>query len=67
VSQKTYHVWFAIIFDTCERILTFLAEMLPMEQAIKRHFTMANQITCAFALPGKTGKRENYILPQMLY
>jgi len=25
------------------------------------------QLTCASALPGKTGKRENCIFPQMLY
>jgi len=28
---------------------------------------MPHQITCASALPGKTGKRENCISPQMLY
>jgi len=28
---------------------------------------MQREITCASALPGKTGKRGNRILPQMLY
>jgi len=28
---------------------------------------MPHQITCASALPGKIGKRENCIFPQMLY
>jgi len=27
---------------------------------------MSHQITCASAVPGKTGKRENCIFPQML-
>jgi len=54
-------------FDACERILIFfLAGMLPIKQAIKRHFTMPHQLTCASALPVKTGKRENCIFPQML-
>ena len=29
--------------------------MLPMKQAIKRRFSMPPQVTCSFALPGKTG------------
>jgi len=28
--------------------------MLPIKQAIKRHFTMPHQLTFASALPGKT-------------
>jgi len=28
---------------------------------------MPYQITCASALPGKTGKSKNYIFPQTLY
>ena len=39
----------------------FLAEMLPMKQAIKRHLTMPPQIICASALPVKMGKHENHI------
>jgi len=35
--------------------------MLPIKQAIKRCFNMPHQITCASALPGKTGKHENHI------
>jgi len=35
--------------------------MLPIKQAIKRRFAMPPQITCASALPGKTGKHENRI------
>jgi len=48
-------------FDTHERILTFLAEILPTKYATKRRFTMPHQITCASALPCKTGKHENHI------
>ena len=48
-------------FDTREHILIFLAEMLPMKQAIKRHFNMPPEVTCTSALPGKTGKHENHI------
>jgi len=33
--------------------------MLPLKYAIKRHFNMPHQITCASALPGSTEKREN--------
>ena len=40
---------------------TFLVEMLPMKQAIKRRFAMPPQITCTSALPGKTRKHENHI------
>ena len=49
-------------FDTCERILIFLAEMLAVKQGIERRFT----ITCA-VLSGKTGKHESCIFTQMLY
>jgi len=42
--------------DTREHILIFLAEMLPMKQAIKRRPTELPHITCASALPGETGK-----------
>ena len=52
-------------FDTCERIFMFFsAEMLSI---IKRCFTMPPQISCASALPGKTGKHVNFIFfTQML-
>jgi len=39
----------------------FLAEMLPIEYAIKRRITMSRQITCASALLGKTENNENRI------
>jgi len=47
----------------CYNFWYMLAEMLPIKQALKRHFTVPHQITCASALPGKTGKRENCIFP----
>ena len=52
-------------FDTHEWILIFLAEMLPIKQATKRRFTVPPQVTCASALPRKTGKRKNYIFTQL--
>ena len=36
--------------------------MLPIKYAIKRCFNMPLQITCASALPGKTGKHESHIV-----
>jgi len=48
-------------FVTHERISIFMAEMLPIKQAIKRRFTMPPHTTCASALSGKTGQRENHI------
>jgi len=54
-------------FKTYERILIFLAEVLLIKKAIKRHITVQPQITCAPALPGKTEKHENRIFTQMLY
>jgi len=47
--------------------LTFLVEMLPIKQAIKRRFTMPNQVTCASALPGQRGNAKIAFSPQMLY
>jgi len=61
VSQKNVPPLVCYNFDIRERILIFLAEMLPMNQAIKRRFTMPPQITCASALPDKMGKHENRI------
>jgi len=54
-------------FGTHEQILIFVAEMLLTKQAIKKCFNMPPQVTCASALPGKTGKHENHIFTQMLY
>jgi len=42
--------------------MIFLAEMLPIKQAIKTRFSVPPQITCASAIPGKTGKHENRIV-----
>jgi len=43
----------------------FLAEMLPIKQAINRQFTTSPQLTRASALHGKTGKHENHIFTQL--
>jgi len=67
VSQNNVPPLARYNFDTREHILIFLAEMLPMKQAIKRRFTELPQITCASALHGKTGKHENRIFTQTLY
>jgi len=48
-------------FDTHERILIFLAQMLLIKYAIERRFIVPPQITCASALPGKTEKHQNCI------
>jgi len=61
VSQKTSHLWLAITLTHMNGFWHFLAEMLLIKQAIKRHFTMPPQVTCASALPGKTRKHENHI------
>jgi len=66
VCQKMFHLWLAITLTHANGFWYFLAGMLPIKQAIKRHFTMPHQLTCASALPLKTGKRENCIFPQML-
>jgi len=47
-------------FDIHEWILTFFGRNVTDKVAIKRRFTMSPQITCASALPGKTGKHENH-------
>jgi len=31
VSQKNVHLWLAITFEACERILVFFAEVLPIK------------------------------------
>jgi len=64
VSQKTSHLWLAVTLTYVNGFWYFLAQMLPIKSATKRHFTMPHQLTCAFALPGKTEKRENCIFPQ---
>jgi len=58
VSQQTSHLWFAITLTYINAFLYFLAEMLPVKQAIKRRFTVPPQITCASTLPGEPGKHE---------
>jgi len=54
--KKTSHLWLAITLMHVNGFWYFLAEMLPIKQAIKRRFTMPPQITCASALPVKNGK-----------
>jgi len=46
-------------FDICERIMMFLTDVLPIKQAMKRHFTMPHQVTYSSALAGKTEKRKS--------
>jgi len=58
VSQKNVPPLACYNFNTHEWILIFLAEMLPIKQAIKRRFTTPPQVTCASALPGKVWKRK---------
>jgi len=48
-------------FDTHEQILIFFDRNVTDKEAVKRSFNMPPQITCASALPGKTGKHENHI------
>jgi len=60
VSQKTSHLWLALTLMHVNGFWYFLAEMLPIKQAIKRRFTMPPPITCASALPVKTGKWESH-------
>jgi len=46
----------------------FLAQMLPIKEAIKMRFTVPPQIICASAPRGKTWKHENRIFSlNMLY
>jgi len=53
VSQKTSHLWLAITFTDVNRLLIILAQILPIKQGIKRHFTIPAQISCASVLSGK--------------
>jgi len=63
--KKTSHLWLAITLTHMNGFWYFLAEMLPIKQAIKRRFTMPPQVTCASALPGKIWKRKNHIFTQL--
>jgi len=65
VSQKTSHRCLAITLTRMNGFWYFFAGMLPIKQAIKRRFIMPPQVTCASALPGKTGKRKNHIFTQL--
>jgi len=67
VSKKTSHLWLVITSTHVNGFWYFVAEMLPIKQAVKRHFTMPPQVTCASALPGKMGKHKNCFFTQMLY
>jgi len=44
-----------------------LAEILPIKYAINRCCNIPPQITCAFALPGKTEKHEIAFFTQTMY
>ena len=59
VSQKTSHLKLAITFDTHEWILITIGR--DVTDKVGKHFNMPLQITCASALPGKTGKNKNHI------
>jgi len=48
-------------FDTHEWILTFFGRNVTDKVGNQKRFAMPPQITCASALPGKTGKHENHI------
>jgi len=66
MCRKNVHLWFATTLTYVNAFWYFLAEMLPIKQAIKRRFTVLPQVTCASALPGKTGKHENRMLYQCI-
>ena len=48
-------------FNTCKRIFIFFGRNVTDKVSNQRRYTMPPQITCAFALPNKTGKYENFI------
>jgi len=48
-------------FDTRERILIFFGRNVTDKVSNQRRFSVPPQMTCASALPGKTGKHENRI------
>jgi len=60
--KKTSHLWLAITW-ACEQIFTFFGRNVNNKYAIKRHFAVPHQITCASALPVKMGKHKNCIFP----
>ena len=48
-------------FDAREHILIIFGRNVTDKVGNQKHFTTPHQITCACALPGKTGKHENCI------
>jgi len=58
VSQKTSHLWFAIIFTYTVRLRQFLSQMLPRKFAIKIYFMFPPHLTSASALPGEKETRK---------
>jgi len=46
VPQKTSRLWFTITWTQCERILIFLAKVLPIKQAIKRLYCATSNDLC---------------------
>jgi len=58
VSQKTSHLWLAIIFMYMVRLQQFLAQILRRKYAIKMYFIFPPHLTNASALPGETENPE---------
>jgi len=52
VSQKTSHLWLAIIFTFTVRLRQYLAQVLPRKKAIKMYFIFSPYLTSASALHG---------------
>jgi len=61
VSQKTFHIWFAITFTYANAFWYFFGRSVTHKVSNQRHFTIPPQVTCASALPGKTEKHKNRI------
>jgi len=61
MSQKNVPHLACYNFDTHEWISIFFGRYVNDKVRNQRRLTMPPQITCASALPGKTGKQENRI------
>ena len=62
--KKTSHLWLAITLTHVNGFWYFLAEMLPIKWAVKRHFTVPHQLTRASALRGKWRNAKIAFFPQ---
>jgi len=62
VSQKNVPPMACYNFDTHEWILIFFGSNVTDNVGNQKIFTVPPQITCASALPVKTGKQENHIV-----